>query len=341
MELQHPTRKSFPRSKSLKPELIFTDIRLSGERGGIKTGQLIHANYNIPIIYIAGSVGETTIRRAKSTGPFGYVFKPFDEKQIYATIETALLRHQLESELRESRQWLNAVLDGINDGVIALDNQGAIRFINPIANQLTGWTEFETIGRTLYEVFALIDESSHERVEVLGVKNTGIRFEGLLLSKQGKTTPVEVDITIIHGEKGITSGMVLVFRDITKRRESMREIQRQSQRAEVLVETAARLNTQLELASVLDTVCDISNQALNASATAVFLLDVKQDIFHIAATNTQLTNFEKYHGMRFEISGSIFESILSEKNPVTYISDIQSVPNPPYLELFREQNDQY
>ena len=172
---------------------------------------MIHSNYNIPIIYIAGSVGENTIQRAKSTGPFGYVFKPFDEKQLYTTIETALLRHQLESELREGRQWLNAVLDGINDGVIALDNHGAIRFINPIANQLTGWTEFETIGKTFYEVFALIDKSSHERMEVLGIKNSGTRFEGLLLSKQGKTTPIEVDSTIIQGEKGMTSGMVLVL----------------------------------------------------------------------------------------------------------------------------------
>ena len=172
-----------------KPDLILTDIRLNGGREGIKTGQLIHSNYNIPIVYITGSVGETTIQRAKSTGPFGYIFKPFDEKQIYATVETALLRHHLEAELREGRRWLNAVLDGINDGVIALDNQGTIRFINPIARQLTGWSEIETMGKTLYEVFALIDESSHERVEVLGIKqsldpkNADTRFEGLLLSK--------------------------------------------------------------------------------------------------------------------------------------------------------------
>ena len=329
-----------PKIKDTKPELILTDIRLNGERGGIKTGQLIHTNYDIPIIYITGSVGETTIQRAKSTGPFGYVFKPFDEKQIFATIETALLRHHLESELREGRQWLNAVLDSINDGVIALDNLGVIRFINPIATQLTGWSELETIGKTLYEVFSLVDELSHERVEVLGAKSEGAKLEGLLLSKQGKSTPVEVDSTIIKNEKGTTAGIVLVFSDITKRREAMREIQRQSQRAEALVETAARLNTQLELTSVLDTVCNTSNQALNASATAVFLLDAKQDVFHMIATTTKIKNLEKYNGMRFEIPGNILGSILSENNPVTLISDINGIPNMPYLELFREQNIQ-
>jgi len=327
-----------------KPDLILTDIRLNGNREGIKTGQLIHSNYSTPIIYITGSVGETTIQRAKSTGPFGYIFKPFDEKQIYATVETALLRHRLEAELREGRQWLNAVLDGISDGVIAIDNGGALRFINPIAKQLTGWSELETIGKTLYEVFTLIDESSRERVEILGVKKTfnqnteDTRIEGLLLSKFGKTTPIEADITIIQDGTDLGAGMVLVFRDITKRREAMYEIQRQSQRAEALVKTAAHLNTQLELASVLDTVCSISNQALKASATAVFLQDANQDVYNIMATNTQLTFLKKFSGTSFEIPGSMFAAILSKKNPVTIISDIQSYPNLPYLDLFREQN---
>ena len=175
-----------------KPDLIVTDIQLSGKREGIKTGELIHSTYNIPIVYLTGSLGQATVQRAKTTGPFGYIFKPFDEKQIYATVETALLRHHLEVELREGKQWLNAVLDGINDGVIALDNQRTIRFINPIARQLTGWTELETIGKTLFEIFVLVDESSHERLDVLGVKqpasikNMDTRLEGLLLSKYGK-----------------------------------------------------------------------------------------------------------------------------------------------------------
>ena len=65
-----------------KPDLILTDIRLNGAREGIKTGKLIHATYNTPIIYLTRSVGETTIQRAKSSGPFGYIFEPFDGKQI-------------------------------------------------------------------------------------------------------------------------------------------------------------------------------------------------------------------------------------------------------------------
>lgn len=332
------------RIEETKPDLILTDIRLNGEREGIKTGKLIHSTYNIPIIYVTGSIGESTIQRAKSTGPFGYIFEPFDDKHIYATIETALLRHHLEAELLEGRRWLNAVLDGISDGVIALDRQGEIRFINPVARQLTGWSEIETMGKSLYEVFAFVDEWSHERIEVLGASkaaspndpNPG--FEGLLLSKNGKSTPVKADISILKDGRGMAAGIVLVFRDITKQRESLQEIKRQSQRAEALVKTAARLNPQIELTAVLNTICDVTNDALNASGTAVFLQNSKQDTFNIMMAKTPLTQLKKFNGVRFEISGNTLASFLSEKDPVTLVNDIQNSPSLPYPELFRELN---
>jgi PAS domain S-box-containing protein len=328
-----------------KPSLILTDIRLNGGREGIKTGRLIHSNYDTPIVYITGgTAGQTTIRRAGATGPFGYIFKPFDEKQIYAAVETALLRHALEAELREGRRWFNAVLDGIGEGVIALDNRGEIRFINPIARELTGWSEIETMGKTLYEVFALLDESSHERMQILDpsqsllTKKADTKLEGLLLSKYGKTTPVEADVTILKDGEGRAAGMVLVFRDITKRREDMREIQRKSQQAEALVETAARLNAQLELTSVLDTVCATGNQALKASATGVFLQDSQKEVFNLLATRTELADLRKFSELRFEIPRDVFESFLSPAKPVTLIDNIQSYPNPPYFEFLQEQN---
>ena len=326
------------------PDLILTDIQLNGEREGIKTGALIRSIFNKPVVYITGTLGQITIQRARSTGPFGYVFKPFDDKQIYAVIETALLRHQLEAELREGRRWLNAVLDGINDGVIALDHLGRVSFINPIAKHLTGWSEIEVLNKNLYEVFTLINEASHERVDVLGAihalnyKDADSRMEGLLLSKDGRTTPVEAEITLIDDGNSLDAGMVLVFRDISKYREAFREIQRQSQRAEVLVDTAARLNAQLEFSSVLEAICTICNQALHASVTAVFLEDASQHVFQVQAARPQLTNLEKYNGSRFVIPGDLLESLLSENKPVTFINDVQGFPNLPYLELIKEHN---
>ena len=326
------------------PDLILAEIQLQGKKEGIKTGALIQTNFHKPIIYITGSVGQATIQRAGSTGPFGYIFRPFDDKQIYAMIETALLRYHMEGELREGRRWLHAVLNGINDGVIALNREGEIRFINPIARRLTGWSEAETWNRKFDDVFMLLNERTHQKIDIFNLKrspggeNSGGSIEGLLQSKDGHATLVEAELTILDEENAPAAGMVVVFRDITRQREAVREIRRQSRRAQVLVESASRLNAQLELASVLDTVCNICNLALQASATGVYLEDARQDVFNLRTASTSIKSFEQLERNRFDVSGSVFRSVLTVEQPVTIIKDVQSLPNLPYPEFFKEQN---
>src|SRR6185369_13235494 len=121
--------------QALNPDLVLMDIRLKGSIDGIRTGDLIRTYRNIPIIYLVDTSSQDTIRRAGATEPFGYIFKPYDERRIFATLETALIRHELESRLHESRQWLNTTLTSIGDGVIATDEHGRVRFINTIAMQ--------------------------------------------------------------------------------------------------------------------------------------------------------------------------------------------------------------
>ncbi len=89
---------------------------------------------------------------------------------------------------------------------------------------------------------------------------------------------------------------------------------------------------------MLDTVCKISNQAIHSSATAVFLQDARQDGYNLKAIHTDLPDLDQFNGMHFEIPRSIFDSVLTEKEPVTLISDIQNQPQPPYLNLARENN---
>ena len=70
------------RIEELNPDLILADIYSKGARAGLKTGALIHSIFDKPIIYITGAIGQLTVQRARVTGPFGYIFKPFDDKQI-------------------------------------------------------------------------------------------------------------------------------------------------------------------------------------------------------------------------------------------------------------------
>ena len=135
--------------KILSPEMIIMNIRLQRGTDGIKTGELVRLKHDVPVIYMTEFAGQTTLRQAKSTGPFGYIFIPFTDKQIFTTLEIASMRNQFEKEIQEGQKWLTGILNSIADGVVAINDQGQIRYINPVAQSLTGWNQKDAIGKSV------------------------------------------------------------------------------------------------------------------------------------------------------------------------------------------------
>src|SRR5918995_7384188 len=153
IDIAYSGEEAIEKTETLRPNLVLMNTRLKGAIDALETGSHIGDNQDIPIVYMVDYGSQATIRRAGTTAPFGYIFRPFDEKQIFATIETALIRHQLERKLEQSRQWLNTALTSIGDGVIATDEQGLIRFINTNAMEYIGLPHTEAIGKSLDEAF--------------------------------------------------------------------------------------------------------------------------------------------------------------------------------------------
>lgn len=88
----------------LKPNLVLMDIVLKGEMDGIDAALKIRELFNIPIIYLTAYSYEKTLERAKITEPFGYVLKPFEDREIQSAIEMAIYKHQMEKKLKESEE---------------------------------------------------------------------------------------------------------------------------------------------------------------------------------------------------------------------------------------------
>ncbi len=105
----------------LRPDLVLMDIQLDGQCDGIVAAEAIRNQYDLPVIYLTAHSDATTLARAKLTGPFGYILKPFDERDLAVQIERALYKHQAERKLREQREWLRVTLNSIGDAVIATD----------------------------------------------------------------------------------------------------------------------------------------------------------------------------------------------------------------------------
>ena len=91
--------------EDLEPDLIIMNVRLQKERDGIQTGKLVReARRDIPIIYMTEFAEQAIIRQSKNTGPFGYILIPFGDKQIFTTLEIALLRNQYEKEIQRQAE---------------------------------------------------------------------------------------------------------------------------------------------------------------------------------------------------------------------------------------------
>ena len=86
----------------IHPDLVLMDIMLKGKTTGIQAAKEIRTLFNIPIVYLTAYADISTLQQAKLTEPFGYLLKPFEEKELQTTIEIALCRHQAEERMRQA-----------------------------------------------------------------------------------------------------------------------------------------------------------------------------------------------------------------------------------------------
>ncbi|HAJ57984.1 MAG TPA: hybrid sensor histidine kinase/response regulator [Cyanobacteria bacterium UBA8543] len=89
---------------TIHPDLILMDILLQGRKNGIEAAKEIRSILNIPVVYLTAYADINTLQQAKLTEPFGYLIKPFQEKELQTTIEIALSRHQAEERMRQALQ---------------------------------------------------------------------------------------------------------------------------------------------------------------------------------------------------------------------------------------------
>ena len=245
--------EAIQRAADTHPDLVLMDIKLRGPMDGIQAAEQIRTRFNIPVIYLTAFADEATLQRAKITEPFGYLLKPFEEPELQISIEMALHKHQMERRLQESKRWLATTLRSIGDAVIATDAAGRIKFMNPMAEALTGWSQSEALGEHLSQVFDIVSEQgdSSTRDPVSKAIQEGVTVHlahHLLITRNGKEVPIGDNAAPIRDEVGNIIGAVLVFRDISER------VQAEKAREELITELQEAL-AQVKTLSGLLPIC--------------------------------------------------------------------------------------
>ena len=147
------------------------------------------------------------------------------------TIFNATERRMYERDLLAARDLLQTTLFSIGDGVIATDAEGRITFMNPMAERLSGWTEDSAKGKQIEEVLLLVKEGTSERIEnpithaLRTSSAVGLENHTELISTEGTRFTVDDSASPIRDANGTTIGGVLVFRDVTERRRTEKELE--------------------------------------------------------------------------------------------------------------------
>lgn len=253
--------------KAKLPALVLLDVMMP-VMDGIEVCRQLKAEPDtagIPVIFISGLNDKQSKIKGFEAGGVDFITKPFQKEEVLARVKTHISLFQLQSDLksknerleqevirrqqseeafRESEERFRTTLYSIGDGVITTDWMGNVELINEVAEKLTGWTQSEAIGKTLEEVFNIINEYSRKPVEIPIRKViregaiVGLANHTLLIAKDGTEYPIADSGAPIRNEKGEIVGVVLVFRDQTDERRAEQVLIETEKRFRLLYENA-------------------------------------------------------------------------------------------------------
>lgn len=225
----------------LRPDLVLMDIRLQEGMDGIQAAQVIRRQFNIPLVYLTAYADEETLRRAKETDPFGFVLKPYHDRELHTAIELALYKFRAGQQLRENEEWLSVTLRSVSDGVVATDAAERVKLINPVAEKITGFPPAAALGRPVNDVVRLADAAGRPvPFGTGGFAPPGISGPApgdlSLLAASGRRIPVEVAITPMRDPHGRPLGAVIMIRDRSEARRAQAALEEERNLLRTLID---------------------------------------------------------------------------------------------------------
>jgi PAS domain S-box-containing protein len=237
MSIASSGEEAIEKTKKYKPDLVLMDIVLKGKMDGVEAAQVIREECDIPIVYLTAYSDEKTLGRAKLTGPFGYIIKPFEDRELHSAVEVALYKHQMDSKLRESEEKYRNLFESFPDPILLLDFKGNIVFMNQTLEKIIGIRRKKIIGKSILNLAKMgffIDDEINNYLDsipsIIENKETD-PFEMNLIDKNGQELYFEIYSSILSSEE---HGSIIQFigHDITSR------VEAEEQRGELIREKA-------------------------------------------------------------------------------------------------------
>jgi PAS domain S-box-containing protein len=239
-------------------------------------------------------------------------FSAFGVTTFVAVIGLLLLGRGLSREMhtravasaaiREREQWLETTIQSIGDAVIATDNAGTVKFLNPVAQQLLG-IDTQPVGKPIYEVLVLVNETTRARVEnpvervIESGRIVGIANHTVLCRADGTEIPIDDSAAPIRDAAGDLIGVVMVFRDVTEQRKmdaALRTTEKLAAAGRLAATVAHEINNPLE--AVTNLMFLLRNDASISEAGRKLLEMADEQLRRVAHTTKQTLAFYRDTG---------------------------------------------
>ncbi|MDI6796361.1 MAG: PAS domain S-box protein [Desulfatibacillaceae bacterium] len=229
----------------------------------------------------------------------GYIFR---QRQVQSL--ERLFR--IEREKRQAQEQFKATLYSIGDAVLSTDAKGRVKQMNPVAEELTGWSQGEASGRPVEEVFVIINEHTRAPVEspvarvLRDGQVAGLANHTLLIAKDGREVPIADSGAPIRIEEGKVEGVVLVFRDQTQERNARKALEESEARVRTKLKAILEPDSSLEILELEDILDAPEIQAIMDNFHAltnmgVAIIDLKGKVLVAAGWQDICTRFHRVH----------------------------------------------
>ncbi len=260
--------------REFTPDIILMDIVMEpGGLDGIDAAKVIQAEQDIPVIFLTAFADDTYVERARNVQPFGYILKPFREREIKACIEIALHKKEIERQLQESEERHRSVVETAGEAIIIVDHCGSIVSWNHAAETMFGYASAEAAGQPFTRMIpeGLREKLEHEMHQIVATGKSAMfekKVEYSGLRKDGREFPIEFSLTAWKAREDIFC--TIIAADISARKQAQERIEKLNAELEQRVKerTAELMKANLALQESMDTLHNTLTQLSQAEKMA-------------------------------------------------------------------------
>ncbi len=278
-------------SSEAPPDLVLMDIRIEGDSDGIQTASLLRERYDVPIVFLTAYADAPTLKRATEVQPYGYLLKPVRPDELRTTVEIALHKHRVDKRLRERERWYATTMRSIADGIVTVDPQDRVTYMNPAAESLSGRKMQHAEGRTSSEVVELLDITeqplSPTPIERALRERTAVNVPDAVLRQHdtGHLRHISDSASVVaEGDRVL--GAVMVFRDTTEQHKLQEQLLASDRMATIgllAAGVAHEINNPLAAAVISLDLATQATETLTTTVGAASMQSLQQDLKDAAA----------------------------------------------------------